>query len=91
MTKFPFGGTDLETHFYRYRKHSVETRRKMKLIVLVCPSLGRMRMKFIDLKYRKNPSFFTFFCLCLKKKENTCIELCTFLYCAFKAREGAMS
>lgn len=70
MTKFQFGGTDLQTHFYRYRKHSVETRRKMKLIVLVCPSLSRMRMKFIDLKYRKNPSFFTFFACVLKKKRS---------------------
>lgn len=51
--------TDLETHIYRYRNHSMENIlcslwgnviEDEIYCVLVCPFRGSLRIKFIDLK-----------------------------------------
>jgi hypothetical protein len=96
LTKFRFGISELNTHFYRYR-NCTDVNLKCPLcmyfeeneihFVLTCPGLATLRKQLIPLKYYRVPNAFHFSLLMASRNRNTVKNLSIYLYRAFKIRQ----
>jgi hypothetical protein len=96
LTKFRFGISELNTHFYRYRNF-LDVNLKCPLcnyfeeneihFVLTCPRLATLRKQLIPLKYYRVPNAFHFSLLMASRNRNTVKNLAIYLYRAFKFRQ----
>jgi hypothetical protein len=100
MTRFRLGVSELNVHYYRYRKVTninllcplcKETNEDELHFVLCCSALSDIRRKFIPSKYYQRPCAFKLSLLMSSTKENDLRNLSIFLYKAFKFRDTIMS
>ena len=96
LTKFRFGVSNINIHYFRYRNH---TQRQLLCpycknveenevhFVLCCPLYECVRSQYIKEKYYRTPSAFKLRILMCSKNENVIADLCRFLYVAFNRRE----
>ena len=98
FSKFRFGVSNINTHFYRYRVHNQEQLRCPYCkyseeneihFVLSCPLYKNIRKQFIKEKYYRNPNMFRLRILFCSQHQKTIENLCQYLFIAFKIRETA--
>ena len=99
-TKFRFGISGINTHYFRYRNHQAndltcplckeDTENEMHF-VLCCPFYNHVRQEFIPEKYYRYPCAFRLTLLLATTHENTVRRLSIYLYKAFKIRETILS
>ena len=98
LTKFRFGVSDINSHFYRYKsnynalcqlcKEAVEDDVHF---VLCCPFFMELRKEFIPEKFFRMPCKFRLAILMSSKSESLIKKVSIYLYKAFKMRELALS
>ena len=95
MTKFRFGVSNLNVHYFRYRNVNpnrmlcqyCKTEIESELhFILVCPLYEEIRNQFIPLKYYRSPNLFKLNLLLASKSRNIVENLCCYIYNAFKIR-----
>ena len=96
MTKFRFGVSDINVHFFRYRNcnqrqlfcpYCKDTEESEVHFVLCCPLYAAARKQYIKPKFWRTPNAFKLSILLSSKFEKTAGDLCRYLYIAFKTRE----
>ena len=96
FTKFRFGVTNINTHFFRYRQHTQaqflcpyckNTEENEVHFVLCCPLYTNLRRQYIKEKYYRNPNMFKLRILFCSNHQQTIENLCNYLFIAFKIRE----
>ena len=96
FSKFRFGVTSINTHFFRYRTHNngqllcpycKYTKENEIHFVLSCPLYENIRKRFIKEKYYRNANMFKLRILFCSQHHQTIEDLCHYLFLAFKIRE----
>ena len=100
FSKFRFGVTNINTHYFRYRQHNQghllcpyckDAKEDEVHFVLNCPLYINIRKKFIKEQYYRNPNNFKLKILFSSNHHGTIENLCHYLFIAFKIRENFCS